>query len=136
MRIVMIAVLLVALACGGGWTWQNWSKQKSAKPVAKLGEDAENLFVAFQKYKEVVGAYPVGSNAEIARALKGQNPKNLIILVARKNELNEKGEFVDPWGTPLMIYFAGNSVLVRSAGPNKMFEDSQARDGDDVFLSN
>ncbi len=101
-----------------------------------MNEDMLNLFDALQKYKEHVGAYPIGSNAEIAKALKGQNAKNVIILVGRKSEMNPKGEFVDPWGTPLRIYFSDNGILVRSAGPNRRFDDSTASDCDDLFRSN
>ena len=89
-----------------------------------------------QKYKENVGSYPVGSNADIVKALKGRNSKNVIILIGRKTELNEKGEFIDPWGTPLKIYFADNNVLVRSAGPNRRFDDSTSIDFDDYIRSN
>jgi len=67
----------------------------------------ENLFSALQKYKERVGTYPIGGNLEVAKALMGANPKNIIVIVGNKNQVNEKGEFVDPWGTALRIYFSG-----------------------------
>lgn len=104
--------------------------------ASKLNIDMENLFAGLQQYKEHVGAYPIGGNSEVAKALKGQNPKNVIILVGRKNELNEKGEFIDPWGTALRIYFSDNGVMLRSAGPNKRFDDSTSVEGDDFFRSN
>ena len=66
----------------------------------------------------------------------GQNAKNVIILVGRKNEVNEKGEFVDPWGTALRIYFSDAAVLVRSAGPNRRFDDSTVMEADDFIRSN
>jgi len=83
-----------------------------------------------------VGAYPLGSNAEIVKSLNGKNAKNLIILIGRKNDLNEKSEFVDPWGTPLRIYFSDNGVLVRSAGANRRFDDSTVLNNDDYYRSN
>ena len=58
------------------------------------------------------------------------------ILVGRKTEVNEKGEYVDPWGTPLRIYFSDNGVLVRSAGPNRRFDDSTSMEFDDFVRSN
>ena len=75
-------------------------------------------------------------HADVAKALQGNNAKNLIILVGRKKDLNSKGEFVDPWGTPLRIYFAGEGILVRSAGPNKRFDDSTVLNQDDYYRSN
>ena len=66
----------------------------------------------------------------------GGNPKSLIILVGRKQNVNSKGEIVDPWGTPLRIYFSGEGVLVRSAGPNKRFDDSTVLNSDEYYRSN
>ena len=104
--------------------------------TAKFNEDIENLFTALQKYKERVGVYPVGGNSEVAKALQGANSKNVIVIVGRKNDLNEKGEFVDPWGTPLRIYFSDIGVLIRSAGPNRRFDDSTVMEADDFIRSN
>jgi hypothetical protein len=104
--------------------------------TSKFNEDVDNLFYALQQYKEKVGSWPTGGNADIAKALLGNNSKNLIILVGRKQDLNSKGEFVDPWGTPLRIYFSGEGVLVRSAGPNKRFDDSTVLNPDDYYRSN
>jgi hypothetical protein len=104
--------------------------------TAKLSDDVGNLFAGLQQYKDHIGSYPIGGNSQVVKALLGHNPKNIIILVGRKTELNEKGEFVDPWGTPLKIYFADNNVLVRSAGPNRRFDDSTSIDFDDYIRSN
>jgi hypothetical protein len=127
---------LVASLAGVVWTVQAWSKWQTNLKTAKFNEDVENLFVGLQQYKEHVGTYPSGSNSGIAKALLGQNPKNVIILVGRKNDLNEKGEFVDPWGTPLRIYFSDLGVLIRSAGPNKRFDDTTVLNADDYIRSN
>lgn len=131
-------VLLGALTLLAGviWTAQQWNHYRAQARTHQLNEDAENLFVAMQKYKEHVGSYPRGGNAEIARALKGHNPKNVIILVGKKNDTNEKGELVDPWKTPLRIYFTDVGVLVRSAGPNRRFDDTTVPDADDYIRSN
>lgn len=136
MKRILLIVGLVASLAGVAWTVQAWSRWQSNLKTAKFSEDVENLFVGFQQYKEHVGNYPRGSNSEIAKALLGHNPKKLIILVGRKNELNAKGEFVDPWGTPLRIYFSDLAVLIRSAGPNKRFDDTTVLNADDYIRSN
>ena len=83
---------------------------------ARLQCRGGQLFRAFHQYKNYVGSYPTGSSTEIAKALlEGNNPKKIIILAVKKAELNAKGEIVDPWGTPLKIYFANNEVLIRWA---------------------
>ncbi len=79
---------------------------------------------------------PKCGNAEVAKALQGKNPKNVIILVGRKTELNDKGEFMDPWGTPIRIYFSDTGILIRSAGPNRRFDDSTSMEFDDLIRSN
>ncbi len=136
MKKILIAVGVVTIIVGIVWASRAWNTWQVNARTAKFNEDVENLFVGLQKYKEVVGAYPLGSNAEIAKALKGNNNKNVIILVGRKNELNEKGEIVDPWGLPLRIYFSDNGVLIRSAGPNRRFDDSTVMEADDFIRSN
>jgi len=133
MRKFIVAVGIITLLAGAGYVVKVWTNLRVQARTSKLNEDVENLFSALQKYKEHVGAYPVGGNAEVAKALKGQNPKNVIILVGRKNDLNDKGEFVDRWGTALRIYFSDNGILVRSAGPNRRFDDSTTLECDDYF---
>ena len=136
MKKALLAVLVICLVVTGGWAYHSFTAMTVNARTTKFNEDVDNLFYALQQYKENVGSWPVGNNAEIAKALNGNNPKNLIILVGRKQDLNSKGEFVDPWGTPLRIYFSGEGILVRSAGPNKRFDDSTVLNPDDYYRSN
>jgi hypothetical protein len=136
MKNILAVIAIVALLAGGVWAYSTYSAWRVNASTRRFSEDVENLFAGLQKYKEYVGSYPVGSNAEVVKALKGSNPKSVIILVGRKNEINDKGEFVDPWGTPMKIYFSDNGVLVRSAGPNRRFDDSNVPNADDYFKSN
>ena len=136
MKAIVAVIALVAALIGGWWAVSKYSAWKANASTRRFNDDMENLFAGLQKYKEYVGSYPVGSNSDVVKALKGANPKSVIILVGRKNELNEKGEFVDPWGTPMRIYFSDIGVLVRSAGPNKRFDDSNAQQADDYYKSN
>lgn len=100
---------------------------------AKFNADCDNLIMGLQQYKEFTGTYPIGDNAEVARSLLGQTEKKVLILAVRKSDLNNKGEITDAWGTPLQFYFSKNGVLIRSAGPNKVFEDSANPRCDDLF---
>lgn len=136
MKKIIAAIGVLAVVVGIVWAGRAWSTFQVNAKTAKFNEDVENLFIALQKYKERVGSYPIGGNAEVAKALEGNNPKNVIIIVGRKTEMNEKGEFVDPWGTPLRIYFSDNGVLIRSAGPNRRFDDSTVINADDFIRSN
>jgi hypothetical protein len=136
MKKILIVIGVLTVIAGIIWTSHAWSTMRVNARTAKFNEDVENLFIGLQKYKERVGTYPLGGNSEVAKALQGHNSKNIIIIVGRKTELNDKGEFVDPWGTPLRIYFSDNGVLVRSAGANRRFDDSTVMDADDFYRSN
>ena len=136
MKKILLIIGLVTVLVGVGWVVRAYSTWRVNARMSRLNDDVENLFSALQKYKEHVGSYPIGGNSEVAKALKGQNPKNVIVLVGRKTDLNDKGEFVDPWGTALRIYFADTGILIRSAGPNKRFDDSTTLECDDYFRSN
>ena len=136
MRKILIVIGVITVIVGIGWASRAWTTLQVKARTEKFNEDVENRFIGLQKFKEVVGNYPIGSNADIAKSLKGSNAKNVIILVGRKSELNEKGEIVDPWGTPLRIYFNDAGVLIRSAGPNRRFDDSTVMEADDFIRSN
>ena len=135
-RRVFLIVVVLLVGIGAVWGWNAANKWTKDRPVRAFNAEVDNLFEAFHQYKTHVGTYPTGNSAEIAKALlEGNNPKKIIILAVKKAELNAKGEIVDPWGTPLKIYFANNEVLIRSAGPNKQFDDSKSGLIDDYYRS-
>ena len=136
MKKVLIGIGVLTIIAGIIWASKAWTSLRANASTAKFNDDIENLFASLQKYKERVGAYPTGSNAQVAKALNGENSKNVIVMVGRKTELNEKGEYVDPWGTPLRIYFSDSGVLIRSAGQNRRFDDSTVMEADDFYRSN
>jgi hypothetical protein len=136
MKKIIIGIGVLTIIVGIVWAGQAWNTLRVNARTAKFNEDIENLFTSLQKYKERVGNYPVGGNAEVAKALQGNNAKNVIVIVGRKTELNDKGEFIDPWGTSLRFYFSDTGVLIRSAGPNRRFDDSTVMEADDFIRSN
>ena len=46
------------------WATRAWSSIQIKARTAKFNEDVENLFIGLQKYKEIVGSYPLGGNAD------------------------------------------------------------------------
>lgn len=136
MKKIVIGIGILAIAVGVVWAGRAWNTLRVNAKTSQFNEDVENLFTALQKYKERVGSYPVGGNSEVSKALQGGNSKNVIVIVGRKTNVNDKGEFIDPWGTPLRIYFSDTGVLIRSAGPNRRFDDSTVIDADDFIRSN
>jgi hypothetical protein len=134
MRKVLLTVLALAvLATGGAIAMSRSNALNRMDPsAARFQEQAESLILGLQQYKEFMGTFPTGSNAEITRAINGQGDKRVLILVGRKGEVSPKGEIVDPWGTPIQIFYSHDGVMIRSAGPNKVFEDSKTS-SDDIF---
>lgn len=136
MRTWLSLLVFVALAATG-WGFAVAKRGPKVDPkLVAFREQSEGLIVGLQQYKEFIGSFPKGSNIEIAKAMNGQGDKRILILVGRKGDLNSKGEFVDPWGTPLQFFFSPDGVMIRSAGPNQVFEDSKSGSSDDVFRTN
>ena len=131
-RALTIALIVVGVA-GVLWVAKGWTLKHTDERIAKFNTDCDTLILGIQQYKEFVGTYPMGNNAQITKALLGQTEKKVMILAVRRSDLNDKGEIVDPWGTPLQFYFSHNEVLIRSAGPNKVFEDSAVGAPDDLY---
>lgn len=129
-----LTIILVLVAVGGVlWVAKGWTPKRMDPKYAKFNADAENLILGIQQYREFTGGYPTGNNIQIAKALLGQTEKKVLILAVRRADINDKGEILDPWGTPLQFYFSHNEVMIRSAGPNKAWEDSAIPTADDLY---
>ena len=133
MKRVLTVALIVLGVTGVLWVAKGWTLHRPDAKVEKFNKDCDTLILGIQQYREFVGSYPTGNNAAITRALLGQSEKKVLILAVRHSQLNDKGEIVDPWGTPLQFYFSYNEVLIRSAGPNKVWEDSSIPMADDLY---
>ena len=131
-RLLTIALVMVGVS-GVLWVAKGWTLKRADEKIAKFNSDCDNLILGIQQYKEFVGSYPTGNNAAITKALLGQTEKKVLILAVRRSDMNDKGEIVDPWGTALQFYFSNTEVLIRSAGPNKAFEDSAIPTSDDLY---
>lgn len=126
---LLVAGLAVAVVSGCG------SVNAKTDPNAKFNKNAEQLILGLQQYREFTGAYPVGNNVSITKAMMGKNEKKVLILAIRQSDLNDRGEIVDPWSTPYRFYFSGDQVLIRSAGPNQVWEDDDKPLSDDLYRS-
>jgi len=133
MKRILTFLLVVVGVAGVLWMAKGWTLKRADERITKFNTDCDNLIMGIQQYREFVGTYPTGNNASIVKALLGQTGKKVLILAVRRTDLNDKGEIVDPWGTALQFYFSHNEVLIRSAGPNKAWEDAAIPNGDDLF---
>jgi hypothetical protein len=134
MKRALAILLLVAGAASVFYVARAWTQRQLDRNVARFDAQADNLILSLQQYREFLGSYPTGNNAAIAKALLGRGDKKVVILTARNHcQLDEKGQIVDPWGTPLQFYFSDSEVLIRSAGPNKLWEDTAVPFADDLY---
>jgi hypothetical protein len=131
-KALTIALILIGVA-GVFWVAKGWTFNRADVKVTKFNLDCDSLILGLQQYREFVGSYPAGNNIGIVKALLGQTDKKVLIVAVRRSDLNDKGEMIDPWGTALQFYFSNNEVMIRSAGPNRIFEDSTIPTADDLY---
>jgi hypothetical protein len=91
--------------------------------------DMRTISVAIEGYKIEFGEYPNGGNLFTTKALTGENPKRIVFLQVSLSGTNMEGELIDPWGTPYQILASEKvGINVRSAGPNRRFDDDPKSD--------
>jgi hypothetical protein len=103
-----------------------------SKPVDRneSREVVDRVQFVIRDYRLALGGNPVGDNAEITRALLGDNVKQVKFTVPEGSQLNGQGEMCDPWGTPYFFHAVSRDRMeIRSAGP-----DRKMWTGDDVQL--
>jgi len=94
-----------------------------------------NLHAALNCYYMGYGQYPVGDNASVIKVLRGDNPSKKKYLEFYQQERNERGEYLDPWGTPYELRSNGMRVRVKSAGKNRKFDQIGVTGYDDICFS-
>jgi hypothetical protein len=93
-------------------------------------EAMDGVQFALRDFRTVLGENPVGSNAEITRALTGDNLKQVKIPIPPGSSLNGAGEMCDRWGTPYFFHqLSGKQMEIRSGGP-----DQQLHTDDDIVV--
>jgi hypothetical protein len=77
---------------------------------------------AIHDYASMFGGNPVGENSEITSQLNGHNPRQVDFIRPDDGmRINEKGELIDPWGTPYFFHqLSGTDMEIHSAGPDKV----------------
>ena len=92
----------------------------------------ESMRRVIHGYNTEFGENPVGNNAEITRALMGENPRHINFIQPDTGlNVNANGELVDAWGTPFFFHQLSAQVMeIHSAGPDRKMwtsDDSVAR---------
>ena len=88
-------------------------------PSAEVAIDLDKVTMSLRDYRTIMKENPIGTNAEITRALNGGNPKQAR-LVQEGLALNANGELVDRWGTPYFFHqLSKDHMEISSAGPDR-----------------
>ena len=93
--------------------------------AAKAAIDLDKVGLMLRDYRTLMGENPVGTNAEIMKAVMGGNPKQSRLGPPEGQQTNGNGELVDRWGTPYFFHqMSRTDMEIRSAGPDlKMWTD-------------
>ena len=81
-----------------------------------ITSDFQRIYAGLTVYKKLHGHYPQGNTEEIAKSLSEEDPKHPALVW----ESHDK-PMVDPWGTRFSIEINGEMVIIRSAGPDRLF---------------
>jgi hypothetical protein len=118
-RSLLANLLVAALACS--------RVDVERVPVTAVTMDL--LVAAVRDYAGEFGAPPLGDSRAIFRALRGENPRGLQFLQARRGEGSD--ELLDPWGHSYELGVLPTGIVrVRCAGPNGQLGDGDVREVD------
>lgn len=93
---------------------------RSSADDEAVERDLTHVQLMFREYRDVLGGNPVGGNAEIMRAILGDNLKQAKIGAPEGQSMNGEGELLDRWGTPYFFHQVSKTEMeVRSAGPDR-----------------
>lgn len=113
-----------------------------ASPTTRPEDDLQAMAHVFSNLRLLVkgdAPFRMGANEEFAAALMGENAAKEVFLRAPHACLNEKGQLVDRWGTPLFFHVRDRDRIdIRSAGPDRemwTMDDLQRQHEGEFFRS-
>ena len=105
-----------------------------ADPATPPIEDLKKIHHVITGYFSIAkdaSRFPIGGNADLAAALRGENSNREAYLPAGHPVFSKDGLLIDRWGTPLVVHpEAWSQLELRSAGP-----DRQPYTADDLLLA-
>ena len=89
-------------------------------PDTQAAAELDKVRSMLRDYRTLYHENPVGTNAEIMKAVMGGNPKQAQLGPPEGQSLSANGELVDRWGTPYFFHQLSSELMeIRSAGPDK-----------------
>lgn len=100
-------------------SFQETARSAVAGPDSTIAGDLDKVSLMLRDYRTLTGENPVGSNAEIMKAIMGGNPKGAMLGPPEGQSVNGNGELTDHWGTPYFFHQLSKDLMeIRSAGPD------------------
>ena len=95
-----------------------------ADPATPPIEDLKKVHRVITGYFSVVkdaSRFPIGGNADLAAALRGENPNRETYVPGGHKVFSTDGLLLDRWGSHLVVHpEAWTQIELRSAGPDKI----------------
>jgi len=101
------------------------SAESSGQPLdaaeSLIASDLDQISLMLRDFRTLTGENPVGTNAEIMKAIMGGNPKGAMLGPPEGQSVNAGGELVDHWGSPYFFHQLTSDLMeIRSAGPDRI----------------
>lgn len=102
----------------------------STPPIEDLRK-VQRVVAGYFSIVKDASRFPIGGNADLAAALRGENPNRETHVPEGHPAFSKDGLLVDRWGSPLVVHpEAWTQLELRSAGPDKI-----AYTSDDLVLN-
>ena len=89
-------------------------------PEPQAAIELDKVRLMLRDYRTLYHENPVGTNAEIMKAVMGGNPKQAQLGPPEGQSMSANGELLDRWGTPYFFHQLSSDLMeIRSAGPDK-----------------
>ncbi len=104
---------------------------------AVIRDRAIQVSDALKQYRMEIGTYPEGDNAQILKALMGDNPRRMVFFEPAAvpksfDSFNDRGDLIDFWGTPYRFDLTDPKIpRVWSCGKDRR-DDGGAVGSDDI----
>ena len=132
----VIAMLLIGVLCVGVlYLGQESSADDSSH--TRAGREQMNLTeiaTAVRNYQIELNSDPPVPPAQFFASLRGNNARGIAVLGPSRSQDSESGIRCDAWRSPYQVFRGADGWLIRSAGPNRVFDDLPRNGSDDMTV--
>ena len=132
MKTRSVIILLIFLA--GAISVALWLANQSMMhswPHSKVQRDLNDIQSAVNSYRTEFDQEPPVQPSSFFDVLRGNNARGLRFL-SDDGAVYKAGVRCDRWGNPYQVFRGTDGWLVRSSGPNGVFDDFRIKEVDDV----